>query len=910
MSANTATSEDRQFRGGLLLVSGGSLVNLALLFLELLIVARLLPTRSYGEYVLLVAAANFLVMICDFGCKLSVTQFISTGDHDQQSAVVSSALIFRCIVLIVVSALIGVVLFVSNATRWSTGLDAYLVYLPIMLITASFDELLFAMLQGFQAYRQMAAALLIRGVLRLSLTVVLLIVLHGSLVALVYSWSISFAVVIALQYLALPLRGVWRWHRETLLAVLRFGRSLQAMRFLGFISDRMHITLLGALAGVDSVAFFAVANRIPDALQTLSDSFVRVYFPAVSALLAAGRKQAAELMLQRSLRLLSFVSALGAVIAAAFSREIVTLLFSAKYAPAAPAFALLMVALQMTMIVNLLGYTLTATGRPARALWLDLGQAAALLLGDVLLIPFFGTVGAAAAALVGSYASGPIGVLMVRRSDLALDARPYARQSGIVLSCLALTVLIHPVGLLSALAFKGAVLAGFCIASLLLATIDRGDFGLVLGKRGAPAVAAEPVEPICFPVPIAGIERIAMNRKRICILAFKQVRQCVHVLRQIEYLAEDFDLTVVGYGEADANWPPTQWRSVPQPTLLSKAIKAFWFSLGRLTPRAYDAWYWSAKRHKLAYEYALASEADAFHANDWQSLPIAVRAARQTGARVVFHMHEYAEEERTDSFAWRFFVAPAVRYLVKKYTTNAAGAIDAYITVCEPIAERYARELGKEVEVVYNAPKPVRVLHTSADEGSARAIRLIHHGYAKRGRGLHKLIEALALSDERFRLHFMLVEDDAGYIDELRALAERIAPGRVRFRETVLPDEIVRTVAQYDIGFCVIEPSTYNNLMMLPNKLFEYIQAGLAVCVGPSPAMADLVAQYDVGVVAGSFEPADVAAALNRLTWAEIEAMKQAARQAASVLNADVEMGKVVTLYRRLLDDAGVVAVS
>lgn len=392
----------------------------------------------------------------------------------------------------------------------------------------------------------------------------------------------------------------------------------------------------------------------------------------------------------------------------------------------------------------------------------------------------------------------------------------------------------------------------------------------------------------------------SVTRKRVCIIAFKPVRQCIHVLRQIEYLSGPFVLDVIGYGEPDPGWPAVRWRAVPEPTKVAKLLRGLWYVAGRGFPIVYDGWFWTAARHRRAYEFAVASGAAAFHANDWQSLPIAVRAARRSNARVIFHTHEYAEEERSDSFVWRALAAPAIRYLVRKYTSLPDVPIDACITVCEPIAARYRHELGIEVEVVLNAPAPVAAVERP--ERSAEGIvRLIHHGYAKRGRGLHKLVEALALADRRFELDFMLVEDDPGYVDELQRLALRLAPGRVRFRPPVPPSEIVRTVSEYDLGFCVIEPTTYNNLMMLPNKLFEYVQAGLALCVGPSPAMVDVVQQHGVGVVAPSFEPRDVAETLNRLTASQIAGMQRAARRAAAVLNADVEMGKVIALYDRLL---------
>jgi len=265
-------------------------------------------------------------------------------------------------------------------------------------------------------------------------------------------------------------------------------------------------------------------------------------------------------------------------------------------------------------------------------------------------------------------------------------------------------------------------------------------------------------------------------------------------------------------------------------------------------------------------------------------------------------MHEYGEQESDNNLVWRLLVAPAVRYFIRKYTSDPDVVIDASITVCPPIADRYRRERGLDPIIVFNAPKPVDV-PAREDMRDAERIRLIHHGFAKRGRGLHHLVRALALTDQRFVLDFMLVEDNPGYIDHLRRLADQLAPGRVRFRDPVLPWEIVQCVSEYDVGLCVIEPSTYNNLMMLPNKLFEYIQGGLAVCVGPSPAMVELVQRHRVGIVTRSFEPSDLAEALNRLTWQQIGEMKKAARGAATVLNADVEMAKVVVLYQQLLDE-------
>jgi hypothetical protein len=185
-----------------------------------------------------------------------------------------------------------------------------------------------------------------------------------------------------------------------------------------------------------------------------------------------------------------------------------------------------------------------------------------------------------------------------------------------------------------------------------------------------------------------------MSKPRICIIAFKHVRSTIHVLRQIQYLTPEHELTVIGHGTPDPAWPPLVWHAVPEASLVSKVARLTWYLVGRVFPRAYVGWYWHTARFVQAYRLALHSGADAIHANDWQALPVAVEVARRTGARVVFHQHEYAELEREDSRLWRLLVSPALRYLIARYTSDPQVRIDASITVCEPIAERYRRELS------------------------------------------------------------------------------------------------------------------------------------------------------------------------------------------------------------------------
>jgi uncharacterized UPF0146 family protein len=87
----------------------------------------------------------------------------------------------------------------------------------------------------------------------------------------------------------------------------------------------------------------------------------------------------------------------------------------------------------------------------------------------------------------------------------------------------------------------------------------------------------------------------------------------------------------------------------------------------------------------------------------------------------------------------------------------------------------------------------------------------------------------------------------------------------------------------------------------LPNKFFEFIQARLAIAIGPSPEMAAIVKEHDLGVVADDFTPQALAAKLNALTVDDIMHYKHNANKAAAIYNAEESMKVLKTVVQRVL---------
>ncbi|MDZ4765369.1 MAG: glycosyltransferase [Chloroflexota bacterium] len=391
------------------------------------------------------------------------------------------------------------------------------------------------------------------------------------------------------------------------------------------------------------------------------------------------------------------------------------------------------------------------------------------------------------------------------------------------------------------------------------------------------------------------------GRKRICILALSPIRRDARVLRQIEYLAPDYDLTVVGEGDPP-DIPGLTWIRV-QRIIKRSGLFGFWDSittlvlllLGKFFPIAYRLWYFTRPAYRAVMRAALDSQADAFLANDWETVPTIAIVARRTRVKWIVDLAEYVPLENEENRRWLFLTAPALTYLLRTFVPFA----DASIVVCQPIADRYAQELGFSSIVIMNTPRAVELMASVVEP---ERIQLVTHGTAAWSRRIDWVIEAVGRLDRRFHLHLYLVGEPEEII-LLRQIADMKAHGRVTFHDPVSPDSLVRTLNRYDVGLSIIPPTNYSYYVSLPNKFFDYLNARLAVVIGKSPAMRELMDQYRFGVIVPEFTVESIVTTLSNLTTDDIMRMKHASANAARVLNADVEMAKLTALFRQLWDE-------
>jgi glycosyltransferase involved in cell wall biosynthesis len=253
--------------------------------------------------------------------------------------------------------------------------------------------------------------------------------------------------------------------------------------------------------------------------------------------------------------------------------------------------------------------------------------------------------------------------------------------------------------------------------------------------------------------------------------------------------------------------------------------------LSALPSPAFKRWI-PFKLHRLVSGFTIARAAarlrpDVVHAHDVAMLPSGWLAARMTRARLVYDTHEFARgvAYRTRAFAW----------LVRVVERLVVPRADAVITVSDGIARRLAQ--------IYRLQRPAVVVRNTADTAggsagpglraelglSADTPLVLHQGAPAANRGCMTLVHALERLD-RAQLVF-LGEGEPGFMRELRSGAN----GRVHFVPARPPEQLLAATAEADVGVTLLEDVCENHRLALPNKVFEYVAAGVPVVASDLP---------------------------------------------------------------------------
>lgn len=241
---------------------------------------------------------------------------------------------------------------------------------------------------------------------------------------------------------------------------------------------------------------------------------------------------------------------------------------------------------------------------------------------------------------------------------------------------------------------------------------------------------------------------------------------------------------------------------------------------------------------------------------DLDTLPGCWLAAMLRRKKLVFDSHEYFPEvpELKDR--------PLIKSIWLRLERLFVPGIHLGITVCQSIASIYKDKYGRPFYVVRNIPLGKRTQPSMNPSSSTRPFTLLYQGAVNEGRGLEPMIEAMPYLPQ---CRLVIVGDGpiAQQIKEL--VSKKELNDQVVFEGKKPFDQLPVYMANADLGLVLLENKGLNYYYALPNRLFDFIQAGLPILAMDFPEMAAIVNGYQVGLCVDHMEPEKLAHIIDQI---------------------------------------------
>lgn len=269
-------------------------------------------------------------------------------------------------------------------------------------------------------------------------------------------------------------------------------------------------------------------------------------------------------------------------------------------------------------------------------------------------------------------------------------------------------------------------------------------------------------------------------------------------------------------------------------------------------------WFYAAFNIALLFQL-LFRKADLLFANDLDTLLPNFIISRLKGSKLIYDSHEYFTE--VPELAHR----PRTRAIWLRLEQMLVPRLRHAFTVSAAIAEAYHQKYGVRFQLVRNMP--LLEPHTPAMPVLPPVI--LYQGAVNMGRGLDLAMRAMQHIDNAV-LHIAGAGD---VLSDMQLLSMQLGlQDRVIFLGRIPFAELASITRMASIGISFEEKLGLNYEFALPNKLFDYIHAGVPVLVADLPAMAAIVRENGVGEVLLSRQPTDVAQQLQAMLDAEKQA--------------------------------------
>ena len=289
--------------------------------------------------------------------------------------------------------------------------------------------------------------------------------------------------------------------------------------------------------------------------------------------------------------------------------------------------------------------------------------------------------------------------------------------------------------------------------------------------------------------------------------------------------------------------------------------------------------------------YLIFRKYDYILSNDLDTLPSCFFASKIKNTDLVYDSHELFSEG--PELQGRKFVQGFWRNLEDFFLPKIKNSY----TVSQSIVEFYDDKYKNKMGLIRNIPLKKDVLIVDDVVFPTKNKTIIYQGVLNPGRGLKPMIKALNFIDD-----VDLIIVGYGKVEaELKAfVAQENMNNRVHFLGRVSRDKLFNYTKKATLGMVLEEPLGLSFQYSLPNKLFDYIHAGIPIIAGNLPEITRIINKYKVGVLVNDYQPETIANAIKKLLKDDVllSEIKENQQKAKDILCWEKESEKLDNYFK------------
>ena len=297
-------------------------------------------------------------------------------------------------------------------------------------------------------------------------------------------------------------------------------------------------------------------------------------------------------------------------------------------------------------------------------------------------------------------------------------------------------------------------------------------------------------------------------------------------------------------------------------------------------------------------ELACSLNGDIYHFHDPDFLRYAPVYQRKTNRPFIYDVHEDYRLGIIDKEWIPKLIRIPVAWWFGRIEDKMSSRLAGVIAATPAIAERFEGHRG--LGTIQNFPLKLEL--SPAAQGGHPPKHFVYTGVISEQRGAKEMAKAVSLLEQQVQLAFAGKYDSNGLQKECTGLA------RNRLWNCGFLDRIaLRDLLSQSMAGLVLFHPLGNHVRSQPNKLFEYMSAGLPVIASDFPLWRSIVDGAGCGLLVNPLDPQSISQAMRWMLAHPNEAAEMGRRGKAAVLekyNWEAEFPNLLRLYEKLHEDS------